>query len=426
MLRTCVALEPSERLASATPIVAALKLALAEHATIKRTRRARRARRTTARRPRRGRRRRRRAPPGASVATTIALDDEEQADDLGCALRSSRGTTRRASTTKALEGYRALHGEDATLTTDVENQLSTLAFRQDDRRPPRRSTRSCSRPQGKDGPDPKVATKCTNLAGAREAQRVRRSTRGLRARCASSRSRNDERALARARRRARDDGSLHKTNGHLDGALEHFTRALELLEKLYGDQHPKYATCCKDVAEMLCFADDDAQLRNARERREGARRLPPHARQGPDSTVKFWCVLGLICSNEKQFGAAVVHFGRVLEYAEKDREHREQLYKRAHGGQLVNRARKLVHDAGGAQHDEAADVAMEAFALLDEINRPKAELDAACELRNGRGVTGRRFSHEPSKKVLLSGASFMDDGPSSEPRIPSQGPLGDS
>ena len=92
----------------------------------------------------------------------------------------------------------------------------------------------------------------------------------------------------------------------------------------------------------------------------------------------------------------------------------------------MNRARKLVHDAGGAQHDEAADVAMEAFALLDEINRPKAELDAACELRNGRGVTGRRFSHEPSKKVLLCGTSFMDDGPSSEPRIPPQGPPGDS
>ena len=75
-------------------------------------------------------------------------------------------------------------------------------------------------------------------------------------------------------------GSLHKTNGHNDGALEHLTRALELLEKVYGSEHPKYATVCKDVAEMLCFTDDKEKLRSAREKAEKAS-IALHTRQGP-------------------------------------------------------------------------------------------------------------------------------------------------
>ena len=206
-------------------------------------------------------------------------------------------------------------------------------------------------------------------------------------------------------------GSLHKTNGHNDGALEHLTRALELLEKVYGSEHPKYATVCKDVAEMLCFTDDEEKLRSAREKAEKAQHVFLHTRgKDHDATVKISCVLGWICSNERQFDAADGHFARVLAYAEKDRESYAPLWKRAHGGRLVNRARRLVDDAGGAQNDAAADAAMEAFAVLDEINRPMAELDAACELRNDRPMPLGR-----SRRRLTVRLESIDDAPIEQP-----------
>ena len=153
----------------------------------------------------------------------------------------------------------------------------------------------------------------------------------------------------------------------------------------------------------------------ARESREGAAVFLHTRGKDHDATVKISCVLGWICSNERQFDAADGHFARVLAYAEKDRESDAPLWKRAHGGRLVNRARRLVDDAGGAQNDAAADAAMEAFALLDEINGPMAELDAACELRNDRPMPLGRSR----RRLRVRRESADATPPSSEPRIPS-------
>ena len=321
LLRKCVAVEPSERFESATPIVAELeRLALAAHATIK----AHQARAASASddgvvaAAEGGGAAR--APPPLSVATMIALPPE-QADfhrDLGYALRTqlSRYDDSREHYTKAQGLYRAQRGDEDDEVENIENELSTLDFRQGDYPSARaRNEKLLAAAEARHGPhDPKVASRCNNLAkvlvklGEFDAARAA-CERALRIFALEG---NDERAhwpaLADAHKTM---GSLHKTNGHNDGALEHLTRALELLEKVYGSEHPKYATVCKDVAEMLCFTDDKEKLRSAREKAEKAQHVFLHTRgKDHDATVKISCVLGWICSNEKQFGAADVHFGR--------------------------------------------------------------------------------------------------------------------
>ena len=114
---------------------------------------------------------------------------------------------------------------------------------------------------------------------------------------------------------------------------------------------------------MLCFTDDKEKLRSAREKAEKAQHVFLHTRgKDHDATVKISCVLGWICSNERQFGSVRAR----ARTPRRTRESYAPLWKRAHGGRLVNRARRLVDDAGGAQNDAAADAAMEAFVVLDE------------------------------------------------------------
>ena len=163
LLRKCVAVEPSERFESATPIVAELeRLALAAHAAILDDGAAPAADGSAC------------LPRALSAATTIALDDDEQADfhrDLGYALRaqlsrygggplsrartrsesektSPSGTTIRASTTPRHKGCTARSAATRTTksrTSRTSSRRST--FGRATTRPRARATRSCSRPR---------------------------------------------------------------------------------------------------------------------------------------------------------------------------------------------------------------------------------------------------------------------------------------
>ena len=79
-------------------------------------------------------------------------------------------------------------------------------------------------------------------------------------------------------------------------------------------------------------------------------------------------------------------------------------------------ARRLVDDAGGAQNDAAADAAKEAFVVLDEINRPIAELDAACELRNDRPMPISRSRRAPVERLEPIDDAPIDDAPIEQSR----------